>query len=69
MLPKCFFSEDMTVQSRKPAEYKPNMKWNYSSGTTNLLSGILQAVQTHQEYLDFWYTDLIDKIGMNSMVD
>jgi hypothetical protein len=29
----------------------------------------LQAVQTHQEYLDFWYTDLIDKIGMNSMVD
>jgi CubicO group peptidase (beta-lactamase class C family) len=27
---------------RKPAEYKPNMKWNYSSGTTNLLSGILR---------------------------
>jgi hypothetical protein len=23
--------------------------------------------KTHQEYLDFWYTDL-DKIGMNSMV-
>jgi hypothetical protein len=38
---------------RKPAEYKPNMKWNYSSGTTNLLSGIFaQAVQTHQEYLE-----------------
>jgi hypothetical protein len=38
---------------RKTAEYKPNMKWNYSSGTTNLLSGILRSSSTHQEYLDF----------------
>ena len=65
-----FQAEDMTrAQLEKPAEYKPNMKWNYSSGTTNLLSGILRKqFITHQEYLDFWYTDLIDKIGMNSMV-
>ncbi|TWI01286.1 CubicO group peptidase (beta-lactamase class C family) [Flavobacterium tiangeerense] len=65
-----FQAEDMTrAQIEKPAEYKPNMKWNYSSGTSNLLSGILrQQFKTHQEYLDFWYTDLIDKIGMNSMV-
>jgi CubicO group peptidase (beta-lactamase class C family) len=34
-----------------------------------LLSGILrQQFKTHQEYLDFWYADLIDKIGMNSMI-
>ena len=65
-----FQAEDMTrVQLEKPAESKPNMRWNYSSGTTNLLSGILRKqFKTHQEYLDFWYTDLIDKIGMNSMV-
>nr|WP_314896619.1 serine hydrolase [uncultured Flavobacterium sp.] len=65
-----FQAEDMTrVQLEKPAEHKPNMRWNYSSGTTNLLSGILRKqFKTHQEYLDFWYTALIDKIGMNSMV-
>ena len=34
-----------------------------------MLSGILQKqFKTHQEYLDFWYSALIDKIGMNSMV-
>lgn len=65
-----FQAEDMSRnQLEKPLDYKPNMRWNYSSGTTNLLSGILRKqFKTHQEYLDFWYTDLIDKIGMNSMV-
>ena len=65
-----FQAEDMTrSQLEKPAAFKPNTRWNYSSGTTNLLSGILRKqFKTHQEYLDFWYTDLIDKIGMNSMV-
>jgi len=65
-----FQAEDMTRSQRdKPVEHKPNTRWNYSSGTTNLLSGILRKqFKTHQEYLDFWYTELIDKIGMNSMV-
>jgi len=65
-----FQAEDMSrVQLVKPAKYKPNTHWNYSSGTTNLLSGILRKqFKTHQEYLDFWYSALIDKIGMNSMV-
>ncbi len=65
-----FLSEDMTkTQLNKPLVGKPNETWNYSSGTTNVLSGILRKqFKTHQEYLDFWYTDLIDKIGMNSMV-
>jgi CubicO group peptidase (beta-lactamase class C family) len=57
------------VQVLKPSKFKPNTHWNYSSGTTNLLSGILRnQFKTHQEYLDFWYSALIDKIGMNSMV-
>jgi CubicO group peptidase (beta-lactamase class C family) len=65
-----FQAEDMSrVQLEKPSAFKPNTRWNYSSGTTNLLSGILRKqFKTHQEYLDFWYSALIDKIGMNSMV-
>jgi CubicO group peptidase (beta-lactamase class C family) len=65
-----FLERDMTkMQAEKPLQYKTNASWNYSSGTSNLLSGILRdQFKTHQEYLDFWYTDLIDKIGMNSMV-
>ena len=65
-----FLEKDMTkTQIDKPLTGKPNASWNYSSGTTNLLSGILRnQFKTQQEYLDFWYTDLIDKIGMNSML-
>lgn len=65
-----FLEEDMTKsQIEKKAIHKPNNRFQYSSGTTNLLSGILRKqFKTHQEYLDFWYAALIDKIGMNSMI-
>ena len=65
-----FLAEDMTkTQKEKKLVGKPNESWNYSSGTTNLLSGILRnQFNSHQEYLDFWYSDLIDKIGMHSML-
>ena len=65
-----FLDTDMSqAQLKKPAQFKPNSHWNYSSGTTNLLSGILRnQFKTHQEYLDFWYSSLIDKIGMSSML-
>lgn len=65
-----FQAEDMTrSQLEKPLAFQPNTHWNYSSGTTNLLSGILRKqFKTHQEYLDFWYSALIDKIGMHSML-
>ena len=57
------------IQLEKEVAYKPNTHWNYSSGTTNLLSYILRnQFKTHQEYLDFWYSALIDKIGMHSMI-
>lgn len=65
-----FLDSDMT-QSQKQKELiaQPTKIWNYSSGTTNLLSGILrQQFQSHQAYLDFAYASLIDKIGMYSMV-
>ena len=64
-----FLEPDMT----KPQLYKSligqqNKSWNYSSGTTNLLSGFIRnQFKSHQEYLDFWYAELVDKIGMNSM--
>lgn len=63
-----FVAEDMSkAQIGKPLIGKPNNLWNYSSGTTNLLSGILRKqFKTHQEYLDFWYSSLFDKIGMHS---
>lgn len=65
-----FLEKDMSkTQINKPLVGKPNETWNYSSGTSNLLSGVLRGYfNTHQEYLDFWYTNLIDKIGMHSMV-
>ncbi|WP_127136667.1 serine hydrolase domain-containing protein [Flagellimonas oceanensis] len=65
-----FLDSDMTQAQRdKKAIAEPTEVWNYSSGTTNLLSGILrQQFRSHQEYLDFPYSALIDKIGMYSMV-
>lgn len=65
-----FLDSDMTKSPRmKPMIAKPTEIWNYSSGTTNLLSGILrQQFRSHQEYLDFPYSAFIDKIGMYSML-
>jgi len=66
-----FLETDMgKVQLNKPMVGKPNETWNYSSGTTNLLCGYLlrQQFKSHQEYLDFWYAELIDKIGMHSAI-
>ena len=57
-------------QIDKPLIGQPNESWYYSSGTTNLLAGPLLKEQfdSDQEYLDFWYKELIDKIGMYSAV-
>ncbi|MEW2922073.1 serine hydrolase [Muricauda sp. ANG21] len=65
-----FLDSDMTQRPKeKKTAAKPAEIWNYSSGTSNLLSGILrQQFRSHQEYLDFPYSALIDKIGMHSMV-
>lgn len=65
-----FLASDMGLAQKNNALVAPPSKiWNYSSGTTNLLSGILRdTFKSHQEYLDFPYTELIDKIGMHSML-
>ncbi|WP_378180042.1 serine hydrolase domain-containing protein [Aquimarina sp. SS2-1] len=65
-----YLDEDMTkAQIHKEAIYKPNEYWYYSSGVSNLLSGILRKqFDSYQEYLDFPYREFIDKIGMHSML-
>lgn len=65
-----FLDSDMTqAQAENEAIAPPEVVWNYSSGTTNLLSGILRRqFGTHHEYIDFPYVALIDKIGMHSML-
>lgn len=65
-----FLTPDMSeIQKRKELEGEPNNSWNYSSGTSNLLSGFIRdQFNSQQEYLDFWYSELIDKIGMHSML-
>ena len=64
-----FLEADMTrVQLTKPFAGERSNTWNYSSGTSNLLSGFIRdQFNSHQEYLDFWYAEVIDKIGMHSM--
>ncbi|MCK5781145.1 MAG: serine hydrolase [Flavobacteriales bacterium] len=66
-----YLDSDMSKkQAEKDLIGKPNESWYYSSGTTNLLSGKLMKdkFNSQQEYLDFWYAELIDKIGMSSML-
>ncbi|MEJ1221928.1 serine hydrolase domain-containing protein [Sediminicola sp. 1XM1-17] len=68
---KMFFMESDMTQSQvsKKAIGKPEEIWNYSSGTSNLLSGLLQNyLEDKQAYLNFPYQSLIDKIGMHSMI-
>ena len=49
------------------AEKAPGEKWNYSSGTSNILSGILRhRLADDQAYLEFPQKELFDKLGMNS---
>jgi len=69
--PMLYFSDDMgTSQIDKNFSSEPDKSWYYSSGTTNLLAGPLLKAKfnSQQEYLDFWYTELLDKIGMHSAV-
>jgi len=65
-----FMESDMSkIQAEKEAIGYPTQFWNYSSGTSNLLSGLLRdQFDNYQEYLDFPYAALIDKIGMTSML-
>lgn len=50
-------------------EKKPNTEWKYSSGTANILSGIIRkTIKNDSQYFEFPYNELFRKIGMNSMI-
>jgi CubicO group peptidase (beta-lactamase class C family) len=52
-----------------PYEKKPNTEWKYSSGTANILSGIIRnTLKNDQQYYEFPYKELFGKLGMTSMV-
>jgi len=52
-----------------PLEAKPGTEWKYSSGTGNILSGIIRStIHNDNEYLAFPYRELFNKLGMSSMI-
>lgn len=65
-----FLDTDMSkAQENTEMIAEPTEIWNYSSGTSNMLSGLLRKqFNNYQDYLDFPYAELIDKIGMHSML-
>lgn len=65
-----FKSENVTtVPKSDPLAHQPGTHWSYSSGTTNLLAGLVQDKLNNQEiYLKFPYDRIFNKLGMNSAV-
>jgi CubicO group peptidase (beta-lactamase class C family) len=56
---------DVAIQ--KPLEFEPEEEWEYSSGTSNILSRIVRLnCDSYDEYLNFPYKELFFKIGMNT---
>ena len=52
-----------------PFQDKPETKWTYSSGTTNILSGIIRSLIGNDEiYRNFPYREIFNRIGMSSAI-
>ncbi|MFK7948741.1 MAG: serine hydrolase domain-containing protein [Saprospiraceae bacterium] len=50
-------------------EFKPAEHWEYSSGTSNILAEIMQErIDNQSTYWSFPYTELFNKIGIQSMI-
>lgn len=53
----------------EPYRKAPGSEWKYSSGTTNILSGIMRTLIGDEEsYLEFPYREIFNKIGISSMI-
>jgi CubicO group peptidase (beta-lactamase class C family) len=62
-------SDSYKASISAPFGENPNMIWMYSSGTANILSGIIRnTINNDQEYYSFPYKELFYKTGMYSMV-
>ena len=55
---------------QKPLEVEPDTKFNYSSGTANIIARIVRqaAEKEYRNYYAFIHRELFDKIGMHSVV-
>ncbi len=52
-----------------PYQMKPGTEWKYSSGTSNILSGIMRnLIGNDKIYHEFPYREIFNKIGISTMV-
>jgi len=52
-----------------PFHNKPGIEWKYSSGTTNIISGILRTLAGNDlVYHEYPYREIFNKIGISSMI-
>ena len=56
----------VTYAEGLPLRYRPGTVFNYSSGNSNILSGIIRRTVGDNEYYSFPATRLFNKIGMRS---
>jgi CubicO group peptidase (beta-lactamase class C family) len=64
-----FNQRDMAAYTAsRPLQHPPGTVFNYSSGNSNLLSGIIRRTVGEQEYINFPNSALFQKIGMNSAI-
>ncbi|MEZ5967242.1 MAG: serine hydrolase [Planctomycetota bacterium] len=70
-VPRMLFGEPCAgdFAAQKPPAQAPNQRWQYSSGTTNILCRALRATfASDDEYLSFPRRELFAKLGMRSAV-
>ena len=57
------------VAADVPFQMKPGTEWKYSSGTTNILSGIMRnLIGNDKAYHEFPYREIFNKIGISTMI-
>jgi len=61
-----FMQEDIVSYAReKELESSIGSKWEYSSGTTNLISGVMKRrFESYQDYLDYPHEKLFKPLGI-----
>ncbi len=60
-------SDVYSYANDQEVEFKPDSVWEYSSGTTNIISGLLRSYfDKYEDYYQFPQKELFDKLGMNS---
>jgi CubicO group peptidase (beta-lactamase class C family) len=64
-----FKKKDMGLYAmQSPLESEPNTVFEYSSGTTNIISRLIREAIGDDDYYKFYYRELFEKIGARSMV-